>query len=81
VKYQDNQPSDYPADSTNQYSDEIDWEIVLKKQICQEEKDHSDDSVDDKSPPTVLDCDIKIRTTSTTSTMRMIVSTKLSTSP
>ena len=55
----------------------MDGDIVLKKQVRREEEDYPDDSVDDKAH-TVLDRDIKSRTTSTTSTISTIVSIKLS---
>ena len=49
MKHQDDQPSEYSADSTDQYGDEVDGDIVLKKQIRQEEEDQPDHPVDDKS--------------------------------
>ena len=42
MKHQNDQPSDYSTDSTDQYSDEIDGDIVLKKQVRQEEEDYPD---------------------------------------
>jgi hypothetical protein len=50
VKHQNDQPSNYSADSTDQYSDEIAGDIIRLKQVRQKEEGHPDYSVDDKSP-------------------------------
>jgi len=56
VEHHDDQPSDYPTDGAEQYGDEVDGYVVLKKHVRQEEENLSDEAVDDKAS-TVLERD------------------------
>ena len=48
MEHQDDQPPNHTADGADQYGKEVDRDIVLKKQIRQEQEYQANDSVNDQ---------------------------------
>jgi hypothetical protein len=50
MQYQDNEPSDNATDRADEYGKHVDGYVVAKKEVSEEQEDHSYDPVDDKLP-------------------------------
>src|SRR5215207_7609480 len=50
MKYQDDQPSNYPTDRADEHGEQVDGSVVCKNQVRQEQENHSDDPIDDEPP-------------------------------
>ncbi len=50
MEYQDDQPSNYPADRTDEYGEQVDGYVVGKNQVRQEQENQPDDPIDDELP-------------------------------
>jgi hypothetical protein len=50
MKYQDDQPSNYPTDRADEHGKHVDGYVVCKNQVRQEQKNHSDDPIHYEPP-------------------------------
>ena len=50
MEHQDDQPSNYPTDRTDEYGEHVDGYVVGKNQVRKEQEDHSDDPINDELP-------------------------------
>ena len=50
VEDQDDQPSNHPTDSADEYGEQVDGYVVGENQVRKEQEDYSDDPIDDELP-------------------------------
>jgi hypothetical protein len=48
MQYQDDQPSNHPADRADEYGQHVDGYVVSKNEVRKEQEDHPEDPINDE---------------------------------